>query len=131
MIEVGMNHEATMVVRPEHSARAVSPALPEVLASAFMIAFVEQTCIEVTGQHLGPGQATVGTNFALSHIAATPIGMRVRARVTVTEVDRRRLKFAVEVFDEAEKISEGTHERFIIDVEKFVGRVQAKARDTS
>ena len=75
---------------------------------------------------LGPGQGTVGFHVDIRHLAATPIGMRVTFRATLTEVDGRRLVFRVEADDEQERIGEGTHVRFVVDMERFMGRIAAK-----
>jgi predicted thioesterase len=64
----------------------------------------------------------------IRHLAATPVGLKLTARSTLTEVDGRRLVFAVEAYDDKEKVGEGVHERFIIDTERFLGRVEAKRR---
>lgn len=75
---------------------------------------------------LEPGEESVGTLVNIRHLAATPVGMRVTATVRVTEVDGRRVVFAVEAFDEKEKIGEGTHERFVVQVAKFAARLAGK-----
>ena len=75
---------------------------------------------------LPPGQSTVGTLVNIRHLAATPVGMAVRFRAELVEVDLRRLLFKVEAWDEVEKICEGQHERFIIDLERFLAGVDKK-----
>lgn len=128
MLEVGMTHEMSMRVKPEHSAARFVRDVPDVFASAAMIAFIEETCAALVAPYLEPGQTTVGTNFQLTHQAATPIGMAVTVKAQLVEIDRRRLKLAVEVYDEVEKVSEGFHERFIIDQDKFAAKVETKAQ---
>ena len=94
----------------------------------FMVGLVEWACIQALKPHLDwPAEQTVGTHVDLSHTAATPPGFTVRVRVRLTEVDGRRLVFAVEGDDGADTITRGTHERFVIDVEKFNRRIEAKA----
>jgi fluoroacetyl-CoA thioesterase len=103
----------------------VSPLVPDVYASAPMIAFVESTCVALMADHLGPGETGVGVGFQFTHEAATPIGMTVRVHVRV--VARRRCVFEVEGHDAIDRIMVGRHERFVVDREKFVARVHAKA----
>ena len=93
-----------------------------------MIALAEETALKSVADRLEPGQGTVGTRVDIAHLAATPLGMKVRCETELTEIDRRRLTFSVQVFDEVEKVGEGRHERFIIDNEKFLGKAGAKAR---
>ena len=89
-----------------------------VFSTPELVRFVEICALEGVRPFLADGQETVGTRVDIRHLAATPVGMRVTAKCTLTEVDRRRLGFTFEVHDELDKIGEGTHERFIIDREK-------------
>ena len=91
-----------------------------------MIRLVEQTAIEAVAPHLAPGQTTVGTRVDIAHLAATPVGMTVTITVELTEVDRRRLAFRVEVRDELDEAGKGTHERFIIDGAQRLPRLEDK-----
>lgn len=126
MLTVGLTREASAVTTPADSAALVSPLVPDVYASARMIAFVEATCAALLAEHLGPGETSVGVGFQLSHDAATPIGMAVRVRVRLAEIDRRRCVFEVEGHDAVDRITIGRHERFVVDREKFMARVRAK-----
>jgi fluoroacetyl-CoA thioesterase len=131
---VGLRHSKTITVVPELTVPHVSPAfgsfgdMPPVFATAFMVGFVEVTCIEALKPHLAPGQRTVGTHVDISHSAATPVGMTVTAAVELVAVEGKRLCFTVECRDDVETIGSGQHERFIIDAAKFLGRVEAKAK---
>lgn len=100
--------------------------MPPVFATAFLVAFVEWTCIEVLKPYLDASQRTVGVHIDLSHSAATPIGMKATAVVELIERNDRKLRFKVSVRDEAEVISEGFHERYIIDVDRFMARLAKK-----
>ena len=93
-----------------------------------MIRLVEQTAIEAVAPHLAPGQTTVGTRVDIAHLAATPVGMTVTITVELTEVDRRRLAFRVEVRDELDEAGKGTHERFIIDGAQRLPRLEDKLK---
>lgn len=125
----GLVHSDTLMVSRALTVPAVSPALtefadmPPVFATAFMVGFIEATCIALIRPYLETGQHSVGTAINVSHSAATPVGMMVMAEVELIEVDGRRLLFRVTVRDEAGPVGEGTHERFIIDVAKFMARV--------
>lgn len=101
--------------------------MPEVFATGFMVGFLEWACIKAINPHLDwPGEQTVGTHIDVSHIAATPAGFEVTAKVKLIEVDGRRLLFEVEAHDGVELISKGKHERFIISKEKFDSKMKEK-----
>jgi fluoroacetyl-CoA thioesterase len=101
--------------------------MPEVLATMAMVGFVESACLQCVSGHLEPGEHSVGVHVDVSHVAATPVGMEIRAEVELVAVEGRRLDFAVKVFDEAGPIGEGRHRRAVIAVARFRERVQAKA----
>ena len=101
--------------------------MPEVLATMAMIGFVESACLKCVSGHLDPGEHSVGVAVDVSHVAATPTDMEIRAEVELVAVEGRRLSFAVKVFDEAGLIGEGRHQRAVIAVARFVERVRAKA----
>lgn len=95
-------------------------AMPQVLASGFMVGLIELACIKAVNPHLDwPAEQTVGIGFHLDHTAATPPGLMVRIRGALTRVEGRKLTFAVAADDGVDKISEGTHDRFVIQAEKF------------
>ncbi len=126
MIETGIKGHKEQIVTPEMSAARVGSGLVDVFATPMLVALVEQTCYESVLPHLDEGQGTVGTLVNVSHVSATPIGMRVWCDSELVEVDRRRLVFRVKAFDEAGPIGEGTHERFVIDTERFMQKLQSK-----
>jgi len=97
-----------------------------VLSTPDMIRLIEQTAIEATQPYLAAGQATVGTRVDVAHLAATPVGMTVTITVELTELDRRKLGFRVEVRDELDECGKGTHERFVIDGAQRLPRLQDK-----
>jgi len=108
-------------------------AMPEVLASGFMVGLIEWACIQAINPHLDwPREQTVGIGFKLSHVAATPPGLTVTINVELTQVEGRKLTFAVRASDDHDLISEGIHERFVIDAARFIAKVADKgstARD--
>jgi predicted thioesterase len=99
-----------------------------VLATPVVVGWLEEAAIRAVAPHLEPGQASVGTMVSMKHLAATPPGMTVRAVATVKEVDGRRVFFSVEAHDEKDKIAEGEHERFIVNMAKFLDKVAQKAQ---
>ena len=102
-------------------------AMPEVFATGYMVGLIEWTCIKAINPHLNwPKEQTVGTHIDISHIAATPTGLEVTAKVKLIEVDGRKLVFEVEAHDGIDLISQGKHERVIILKEKFDSKMQDK-----
>jgi fluoroacetyl-CoA thioesterase len=97
-----------------------------VLGTPFLIMLIEMTARNSLKPLLENGFDSVGSDVSIRHLAATPIGMQVRFRTELTEVDGRRVRFRVEAHDEKEKIAEGTHERFIINIARFAERLHAK-----
>ena len=102
--------------------------MPAVFATGYMIGLVEWTCIQAINPHIDwPQEQTVGTRVDLDHTAATPPGFMVTVRGTLKAVEGRKLTFDVEAYDDFDRITRGTHERFIIIAEKFNAGVAAKA----
>ena len=102
--------------------------MPKVFATGFMVGLMEWACLLAILPHLDwPAEQTVGTHVNLSHSAATPPGLEVRAKVKLAKVDGRRLAFDIEAHDGVDTICKGTHERFIINAPKFIEKVKAKA----
>jgi predicted thioesterase len=85
-----------------------------------MIALMENAAWQAVAEHLDEGYVTVGTLVNVKHLAATPLGQKVRATAELIEIDRRRLVFKVEAYDERQKIGEGLHERFAVNLERFM-----------
>lgn len=127
MLEIGRKGYLERTVTKDLSAKVWGSGAVDVFATPCLIALLEETAWRSVQDELEPGQATVGTKLDVAHIAATPIGMQVRCETELKEIDRKRLVFAVAAYDEAGKIAEGTHERFIVDVEKFQAKAYAKA----
>jgi fluoroacetyl-CoA thioesterase len=128
MVEVGRTREVSRIVsRQDLAPHHGSGGLP-VLGTPALIALCEETARLLVDPALPEGQSTVGTAIDFRHTAATPPGMRVTVRATLTEADGRRLRFDLEARDETEEIGHGTHERFVIDVARFEARVAAKEK---
>ena len=127
-LKPGMTHEMERQVTEDLSAQKVFPHVPNVYATRAMVGHFEEVCAEMVLPHLGEGEQTVGISMKFTHTAATPLGMRVRFNAKLIEVDGRKLTFEVEGFDEVDKIGKATHERFIINAEKFNSKMAEKAK---
>ena len=125
----GIKGIGEVVVTEELTAMRSGSGLLPVYATPMMIALMENTAANSVQPYLEEGQGTVGTRVDVSHLAATPLGMTVRVETELTEIDRRRLVFSVHAFDDAGLIGEGTHERFIVNNEKFMLKANSKKAD--
>ena len=117
-----------IVVTEEHSAKHLGSGNVIVLATPAMIMMMEQTAMRSVDPLLPVAENTVGTRVNVAHLAATPLGMTVKIRTELLEVDGRRLKFRVEAFEDQEKVGEGTHERVIVNLDRFQQRLQEKMK---
>ena len=125
-LAAGREGSAAVVVTEEHTAARVGSGKIRVLATPVMINLMEAAAIEAVEALLPPGHQSLGTRLDVTHTAATPVGMRVEATARLLAVDGRKLRFAVIARDERETIGEGTHDRVIVNVERFDARVQKK-----
>jgi len=130
-IEPGITLIEEQEVTPERAASHLGSGSLQVYATPAMLAFIEGTCRKLIEPRLPAGQTTVGVQVHLRHLAPTPVGGRVRARAEVIEVEGGTMQFRVEVDDETERVGEAVHTRAVIDVERFLRRVQAKAERQS
>jgi len=124
----GLTSEIEAVVTEENTAERLGSGLLPVFGTPALVGLMEGAAVQALAGHLPPGQTSVGGRIDVRHLAATPVGVRVRARAELLEVEGRRLVFRVEAWDEAERIGEATHERFVVDEERFAARAQAKAK---
>ena len=122
----GLAGQSEMVVREENTARHLGSGNVDVLATPEMIRLMEKAAVAAVDHLLPEGYRTVGVRMDVRHLAATPVGMRVRVRAELIAVEGRKLTFRVEAFDEAEKIGEGEHRRVVINLKRFQERVEAK-----
>ena len=126
MLKTGIKGKNETTVTESLTAKAIGSGALDVYATPAMIALVEETAWKSVQDELEPGQGTVGTKLEVEHIAATPVGMKVWCETELVDIDRRKLTFKVEVYDEVGKIGTGTHERFIVDNEKFQSKADSK-----
>jgi fluoroacetyl-CoA thioesterase len=123
-LKPGLKGTAELTVAREHCTSRGGG--PWVFMTPAMVQFCEQSCHKLVMPLVAAGQNTVGTIVYIKHLAPTPEGMKVRAEMELIEVDRRRLKFKVQIFDEMELVGECEHERFVIDVDKAGERLRKK-----
>jgi fluoroacetyl-CoA thioesterase len=122
----GLTGEAHTTVTDANTAAAVGSGGIAVFSTPMMIALMENAALQAVQPYLGEGESTVGTLINIKHMAATPLGMPVRAVARLDVVEGRRLLFSIEAYDQVEKIGEGSHERVVIAVERFLARVGQK-----
>jgi fluoroacetyl-CoA thioesterase len=125
-IKPGTKGTAELIVGDEHTAPRVGSGKIRVLATPVMINLIEAAALKAAEHLLPAGHQSLGTLLNVKHIAATPVGMKIRAEATVTRVEGRNIYFDVSAEDQKETIGGGTHERVIVNVERFDKRVQRK-----
>ena len=124
-IPVGAKGTFALIVTPEHLAnRFKDVTLPPVLATPVMIMAMENAALNALKPYLGVRYSAVGTRVDVSHLAPTPVGRQVTAEAQVTKVEGRRVEFKIEARDGVEAIGAGTHERMVIDMARFIERLQ-------
>ena len=126
ILKPGLAAEKTDTVTEKNTARTLGSGGLAVYATPAMIALMEMAALSAVASLLPPDWSTVGTELNVKHISATPPGMKVSARAELLSIDGRALVFAVEAFDEAGKIGEGTHSRFIVENERFLAKTAEK-----
>ena len=119
----GLCHSETLVVEHKDTAAVYGSGALEVFATPAMIALMEKTCLESVADKVGDGNTTVGIAVNIKHLKASPVGTLIRCDATLIEVDRKRLVFEVRCFENDVLIGEGIHERFVVDSEKFMGKL--------
>lgn len=128
VLELGIKGKAETLVVHENTAAAVGSGALEVFATPSMIALMEKAALESVQPCLEPGQGTVGVMLNVSHLAATPLGMKVRAESELVAIEKRMLSFKVSAYAADELIGEGTHQRCIVLNDRFMEKTLAKAK---
>ena len=123
-IEVGQKLEKDFIVEEKHTASHIGSGSVQVLATPIMIAFIEITGLKLLNQSLEEGYSSVGTRVDIRHLAPTPLGRQVRVQVVVEHVEGQKVTLQAEVWDGDTLVGSGTHERFVIDVARFLERVR-------
>jgi fluoroacetyl-CoA thioesterase len=128
----GLTHTLTFKVTRDKTVPFIIPenplaaAMPEVLASGFMLGLMEWCCIELLVPHLEPGEGSLGTMFDMTHEAATPAGMTVTVEATLERVEGRQLAFRFIARDDADIVSRGRHGRTVVRWDRFLERLAKK-----
>lgn len=126
MLQPGIKAKKSLTVTDANTAKTMGSGTLDVFATPAMVALIEQTAYTSIESELEPGWGSVGTSLNIQHLSATPVGMTVTATTELVEVDRRRLVFHAEVYDEKGLVGKGTHERFLVENEKFQAKAGAK-----
>jgi predicted thioesterase len=129
-LPAGLTGVAEMVVGEQHTAPRIGSGRIRVLATPVMIQLIESAALAAVEQSLPEEHQSLGTHLDITHVAATPVGMRVKATAEVLRVEGRTIYLRVRAEDEQELIGEGTHERVVVNLERFDKRIQGKARAT-
>lgn len=124
MMEKGLRYESVATVGDENTAVGMGSGDLPVFATPAMAALMENAAMMAVAGHLPAGATTVGTEIGVSHVKASPVGARITASAELVEVDGRRLVFAVRARDERGTIGEGSHTRFIVDRDRFMGKLE-------
>jgi fluoroacetyl-CoA thioesterase len=134
-LKPGMTHRFKFKIPPSKTVPHLYPEsqmfreMPEVLATGYMVGLVEWACIDALRAHLDwPREQSLGTHVGLSHLAATPPGLTVTVDVRLDKIEGRKLSFSIVAHDGVDKITEGTHERVVIDSARFSAKVGEKAQ---
>lgn len=130
-IGVGQEGHFEQVVLAQHGADRFQNASVTVLATPVLCHWFESAAVLAVAEQLDPGEATVGTRLTIEHLKATPIGMTVRVTARVVGAEGRRIDFELTAFDDVELIARGTHERFVVDLDRFLAGVGTKSASTT
>ena len=130
MLQPGLSLEITFSVTPDLTAKAVGSGTLEVLATPVMIARMEQAAWTAVAPHLADGEGTVGTLMNVQHLSPTPVGMDVTCRAELVLVEGRRLVFQVSARDARGPVGQGSHERAVIQNDRFVDKARKKLAET-
>lgn len=125
-ITVGLKGTVTATVNDTNTAKTVGSGSLDVFATPMMVALMEKASCVAIENNLEEGFTTVGTLVNVEHLSATPVGMLVTVESVVTAVDGRKISFEVIAYDEAGIIGKGTHDRFIVNAEKFIAKTYSK-----
>ncbi len=127
-LKVGLTGTARVSVTKDNTATSYGSGSVDVLATPAMVGVMEEAAINAVDEKLPNGFASVGTRVDVKHLAATPIGMNVTANAELLEANGPKLKFKIEAYDGKEKIGEGIHFRYVINLSEFMDKVNNKKR---
>ena len=127
IFKIGMQREENFIVQEKHSASQVGCGSLRVLATPIMIARIERNSHQLLAEHLPPGYSSVGAQINIRHLAPSPVGSTIRIRSEIQSIEGLRVTFIVQAWDQEEEIGTGDHTRFVIEEDRFLRRVAAKA----
>ena len=127
-LEAGLSAEIQHIVTADDTASRWGSGLVPVFSTPALVGLLESAAVAALSGHLREGQTSVGARLDVRHLAATPVGMQVRARAELAAGDGRKLTFKLQAWDELELIGEAAHERIVVDEARFLARVQAKRK---
>jgi predicted thioesterase len=122
-LSAGLNRQQKFTIALEHTASHIGSGMVKVLATPMMIAFMEITARTLLDEHLPKGYSSVGTHVDIRHLAPSPIGNTVTADVKIESVEGNKISLSVRVLDGETEVGTGSHQRFVIDVDRFIKRV--------
>jgi fluoroacetyl-CoA thioesterase len=122
----GLIGKSEMVVREEDLVSKLGSVAVDVLSTPRLIQLLEAAAIEAIQEYMPSDQLSLGTQVKIKHLSPTPLGMKVTAHALLKEVDKNRLFFLVDAYDEKDKVAEGEHERILVSKERFIQRVEKK-----
>jgi fluoroacetyl-CoA thioesterase len=126
IVHTGIEREEIFLIEEEHTAKHVGSGGSRVLATPWMIGFMERVAHHLLAELLPASYSSVGVLVNIRHLAPTPVGMQVRVRATVISIEGIKVGFEVAAWDDMEEIGSGTHERYVIEIERFLKRVDKK-----
>lgn len=127
----GLTGKAEMVVKEEDLVSHIGPIQVHVLSTPRLVQLMEEAALQAIEGSLPPDRLSLGTQIRIKHLAPTPLGMRVVSYALLKEIQKNRLLFQVEAYDEVEKVAEGEHERVLVSRGHFDQRVSLKRERSS
>jgi predicted thioesterase len=125
-LEIGRSYQSQTRVEEWMTAEKAGNKGVDVLSTPMLLQLIEEAAVQCLAPVISGDEVTLGSHVDLTHMAPTPVGFIVRTEVEIIGVDGRRVNFAVAAFDEREKIAEGTHERYIVEKQRFLGTLEEK-----
>ena len=122
----GLTGKAEMVVREEDLVSRLGRIEIDVLSTPRLIQLLEAAALEAIQGFIPPDQISLGTTIQMKHLSPTPLGMKVSAHALLKEVEKNRLLFWIDAYDEKDKVAEGEHQRILISKERFLQRLEKK-----
>lgn len=127
-LKTGISNQKEITVTEDMTAATAGSGGQRVFSTPHMVALMETTAWSSVEPYMEEGKTTVGTHLDIAHLSASPVGAHIRCESELIEIDRKRLVFKVRAWDDADLIGEGTHERFVIDIDKFMSKTESKLK---